>query len=199
MTDTQAATALHDLETIRANEAPYGQVNRIDTLISTVTAVNDRIASQERESALLSIDQRISEVQKTLDDVHADADLRNKALQPLQQVKTAVAALSSIPKIRFFKEQAGIHLDTAMDVIASATKPVISTTSQPSTSSSSITSEWATPVKAVIPPKPSKVIRAADFNTKSYLETEAEVDDYINKLKAELIAAIKAGQRARIQ
>lgn len=197
--DAQAASALHELEAIRANEAPYGQVNRIDTLISTVTAVNDRIASQERKSALLSIDQRISEVQKTLDDVHAEADLRNKALQPLQQVKTAVAALSSIPKIRFFKEQAGIHLDTAMDVIASATKPVVPTTSQPSTPSSSVTSGSATPVKAVIPPKPSKVIRAADFNTKSYLETEAEVDEYINKLKAELNATIKAGQRARIQ
>lgn len=197
--DAQAVTALHELEAIRANEAPYGQVNRIDTLISTVTAVNDRIASQERESALLSIDQRINEVQKTLDDVHAAADLRNKALQPLQQVKMAVATLSSIPKIRLFKEQAGDHMDAAMTVIASATKPAVSTTSQPSISSSSATSEWATSVKAVIPPKPSRVIRAADFNTKSYLETEAEVNDYINKLKAELVAAIRAGQRARIQ
>ena len=197
--DTQAATALHDLEAIRANETPYGQVNRIDTLISTVTAVNDRIASQERESALLSIDQRINEVQKTLDDVHAEADLRNKALQPLQQVKMAVAALFSIPKIRFFKEQAGIHLDTAMDVIALATKPVNVTTPPTGSSTAPVITGGAAPAKVVIPPKPSKVIRAADFNAKSYLETEAEVDDYINKLKAELIAAIKAGQRARIQ
>lgn len=42
-------------------------------------------------------------------------------------------------------------------------------------------------------------IRAADLSTKSYLETEAEVDDYLAKLKAELLAAIRAGQRARIQ
>jgi hypothetical protein len=37
------------------------------------------------------------------------------------------------------------------------------------------------------------------LSAKSYLETEAEVEDYIAKLKKELIAAIAAGQRARIQ
>ena len=48
-------------------------------------------------------------------------------------------------------------------------------------------------------PKPAKVIRAADLSGKSYLETEAEVEEYLAKLRAELLAAIKAGQRARIQ
>lgn len=50
-----------------------------------------------------------------------------------------------------------------------------------------------------VTPKPAKVIRAADYSSKSYLETEAEVEEYITKLRAELMAAIKAGQRARIQ
>jgi hypothetical protein len=43
------------------------------------------------------------------------------------------------------------------------------------------------------------LLRAADLSSKSYLETEAEVDEYLAKLKAELLAAIHAGQRARIQ
>ena len=43
------------------------------------------------------------------------------------------------------------------------------------------------------------VIRAADLSSKSYLETEAEVEEYLAKLRVELLAAIKAGQRARIQ
>ena len=50
-----------------------------------------------------------------------------------------------------------------------------------------------------VAPKPAKVIRAADLSNKSYLETEAEVEEYLAKLKAELLAAIRAGQRARIQ
>jgi hypothetical protein len=48
-------------------------------------------------------------------------------------------------------------------------------------------------------PKPAKVIRAADLSPTIYLETEAEVESYVAKLKAELLAAIQAGQRARIQ
>ncbi len=47
--------------------------------------------------------------------------------------------------------------------------------------------------------KTTKVIRAADLSSKTYLETEADVDAYVAKLKAELIAAIRAGHIARIQ
>lgn len=191
----EAADALYTLETIRDKPAPYSQINQIDSLISKVAGVNNQIAGEERESALLSIDQRISEVQKTLDDVQASSDLCNKALLPLQQVKTAVAALSSIPKIRYFKEQAGLHLDTAMDLIALATQTTTSIPQTDTTTSGTLSGV----TKPVIQAKPAKVIRAADFNTKSYLETEAEVDEYINKLKKELIAAIHSGHRARIQ
>ena len=48
-------------------------------------------------------------------------------------------------------------------------------------------------------PRPAKVIRAAGLSPTIYLETEAEVESYVAKLKSELLATIKAGQRARIQ
>ena len=44
-----------------------------------------------------------------------------------------------------------------------------------------------------------KVIKLSDLTTKSYLETEAEVEDYIARLKSELLGAIASGHRARIQ
>jgi hypothetical protein len=47
--------------------------------------------------------------------------------------------------------------------------------------------------------KTTKVIRAADLSSKTYLETEADVDAYVVKLKTELVAAIRAGHIARIQ
>jgi hypothetical protein len=160
--------------------------------VGIVSTVNERVAKEERDAALIVINGHISEVQKTLDAVHANADLSNNALHALQQIKLAVAELYSIAKIRYFKEQSANHLDSAMELIVEATKPAappVTSTGNPPP---------VTPV-VVNAPKPAKVIRAADFNAKSYLETEAEVDDYINKLKAELMAAIKAGQRARIQ
>ncbi|NOT17080.1 MAG: BREX system P-loop protein BrxC [Sulfuriferula sp.] len=194
--DAQAAAALRELESIRDNPAPYGQVSRIDTLIATVSGVNDRIAGDERESALLSIDHRISEVQKTLDDAQADTVLRNKALLPLQQIKATVAALASIPRIRYFKEQAGDLLDSAMDNIALAAKPAVPVISEPGSSATVLTTGT---VKPVVPVKPTKVVRAADVAVQSYLETESDVDEYLAKLKQKIVAEIKAGGKVRIQ
>jgi hypothetical protein len=42
-------------------------------------------------------------------------------------------------------------------------------------------------------------IRAAELSRKTYLETEADVETYVAKLKAELLTAIHAGHNARVQ
>ena len=55
------------------------------------------------------------------------------------------------------------------------------------------------PALTVTPPRPTKVIHAAEFAQTIYLESEAEVETYIDKLKAELLAAIRSGHRARIK
>ena len=83
-----SAAALTDLEAIRDNPTPYSQIPRIDTLIKAVEAVSEAAAQDKRERALKSIDAKIAEVQKSLDQIQADADLRNKALHPLQDLKT---------------------------------------------------------------------------------------------------------------
>jgi hypothetical protein len=53
----------------------------------------------------------------------------------------------------------------------------------------------------VLPPasKPTKVICAADYSAKSYLETEADVEAFVTKLRSELLTAVRAGQKARLQ
>ncbi|GAB6046505.1 BREX system P-loop protein BrxC [Methyloparacoccus murrellii] len=186
-----SAAALAELEAIRENPAPYGQVSRIDGLIKTVDSVNEAAAQDKREQALKSIDAQLAEVGKSLDQVQADADLRNKALHPLQDLKTRVAGLSSIPKILYLQEQGGTLLDDAMLVIQSAlAKPV----SPPGPG------KPATPPTPPVPqPKLSQVIRAAELSPTIYLETEAEVEVFVARLKAELLDAIQSGKRARIQ
>jgi hypothetical protein len=197
--DPLSATALADLESIRDNPAPYGQIPRIDALIKTVEGINESAAQVKRERALNSIDVKIAEVVKSLDQVQAPADLRNKALLPLQELKTKVAGLSSIPKIMYLQEQAGTLLDDAMGVIEKAS--LQATPKAPTVvkdSGATTTSTVLTTAPKSVAPKPSKVIRAADLSPTIYLETEAEVETYIARLKAELLDAIKARQRARI-
>ena len=189
--DAASAAALTDLEAIRDNPAPYGQIPRIDALIKTVETVNEAAAQDKRERALKSIDAKIAEVQKSLDQIQAGADLRNKALHPLQDLKNKVAGLSSIPKILYHQDQGGNLLDDAMMAIQTAmAKPV----APPEPGKPA-----GTPTPAAPQPKPSKVIRAAELSPSIYLETEGEVEAYIAKLKAELLDTIQSGKRARIQ
>ena len=193
--DAKAAAALTDLEAIRDNPAPYGQISRIEPLIATVETVNDHISQGKREKAQLSIDNKIAEVPKNLDAVQASPDLRNRALLALQNLKTKVAGLSSIPKIMYHQEQAGDALDSAIATIEAAVASEPAKVASPGDQATAIT--FGQPV-VMAAPKPTKVIRTADLATQSYLETEAEVEDYLTRLRVELLAAIKAGQRARI-
>ena len=193
--DARGATALADLESIRDNPAPYTQVPRIDALIKTVEGINEAVAQVKRERALNSIDVKIAEVMKSLDLVEATAELRNKALRPLQEMKATVAGLSSIQKIMYQQGQAGELLDSAMVVIEKACQKPAPAVKD---SGATIVQKVVTTGSKTAVPKPAKVIRAADLSPTIYLETEAEVESYVAKLKVELLSTIKSGQRVRI-
>lgn len=47
--------------------------------------------------------------------------------------------------------------------------------------------------------KTTRVIHAAELSGKTYLETKEDVDAFEGILRTELMAAIKAGQKARVQ
>ena len=49
------------------------------------------------------------------------------------------------------------------------------------------------------PAKTTRVVKASEFSNKTYLETEADVEAYIGRLKDELLKAVRSGQIARIQ
>jgi len=183
--DINAANAIKELTAIRDNPAPYSQINRIEPLLNTVETVNEHLAATEREIALLAIEQKLAEIETALDHVQANADLRNKALRPMQQLKISIAGQSSIPQIRYLAERAGTLLDTAMDIIASEQKP-----SPPGTDAGNAGTKQQ---------KTVKVIHAQELSNKMYLETEDEVDAYLTKLRKALVAVLQEGKKARIQ
>ena len=195
--DADAADAIQQLTALRDNPAPYGQINRVDALLATVETVNDRLAGKERETALLAIEKKLNEIESALNQVHADAALRNKTLYPLQQLKTGIAGLIGIPKIRYLAEQADRHLDSAMDVIADAQKQPPTGIKEPGPV---VQTPGNSPTPVIVPvQKTVKVIRAQALSSKSYLETEADVDAYLGKLKQALLAALHEGKKARIE
>ena len=194
--DPTASAALAELEKLKANSAPYGQVNHIEALVASVEKVNEGLAGERRENALLSIGAKLKEATGALDVACADADLRNRALKPLQDLKTQLAGIASIPRILFLQGRGGELLDEAMDKIAEAAKA--KGTVKPTTGPGGGTGSTTTP-PAQSATKPIKVVRTADIGSKTYLESAQDVDDFVGKLRAALMSAIDAGTRARVQ
>ena len=193
----QAATALAELIQIRDNPQPYAVVNRIEPLVATVTVVNEQLAQEKREKALLSIDEKLVVVQNQLQATAATPELSNKALKPLQDLKTRIAGLTSIAQIFYLQEQAAEAMDEAITLIeAAATKPAPAVSSPGDTAKPMQTGQPNVPAPT---PKATRVVRAAEFSNQPYLETEAEVDAYLTRLKSELLAVVRAGQKARVQ
>jgi hypothetical protein len=195
-----AAAALAQLTQIRDNPKPYGQVNRIEPLLAAVTGANEQLAQEKREKALQSIDSKIAEVQAKLDATGASPDLSHQALKPLQDLKVRLASQTSIAQIFYLQGQGGDAMDDAVATIeaaaSAAAKPATHAATPGDTVKPLSTGQPNVPAPVA---KTTKVIRAADVSTKAYLETEADVNAYVDKLKTELVAAIRAGHIARIQ
>jgi hypothetical protein len=190
--EPQAASALTELIQIRDNHKPYGLISKIEPLLATVTAVNEQLAKVQREKVLQAINEKITEVQSKLAAVSASPDLSNKALLNLQDLKKQISNQVSIAQILYLQTQAGEAMDEAFTLIeVSQVIPV------PPGGGSNPQGPGQTSVPP--PVKTTHVIRAAELSSKTYLETEADVDTYIEKLKAALLEAVRSGQIARIQ
>ena len=149
---------------------------------------------------MLSLDEKIAEVQSKLAATAATPDTSNKALRQLQDLKTRLASQTSIAQILYLQGQGGDAMDEAITLIEAATAAASAKPVQVAEPGSS-TVPVQTGQPNVRPPlaKTTRVVRAAELSTKKYLETEADVDVYVAKLKAELLAAVRAGHIARIQ
>jgi len=193
----QAAAALADLEKIRDNAKPYSQVNRIEPLLASVTSINETLATHKREAALLSIDSKLAEVQTKLTAVAATPDVCNKALHVLQALKTRIASQASIAQILYLQGQGGDAMDEAITLIETTTAKAAHQVADKGDHAKSLQTGPATVLAPAT--KPTKVIRAADYSAKNYLETEGDVEAFVTKLRAELLTTVRAGQKARLQ
>ena len=121
---------------------------------------------------------------------------------PLVRCKARIAGLTGIAQILYLQSQGGDAMDEAITLIeaavaAAAAKPTTPRVASPGDTTQPLqTGQPNVPAPA---PKTTRVVRAAEFSNQPYLETEAEVDAYLTRLKSELLAVVRAGQKARVQ
>ncbi len=178
--EADAAGALRRMAEILAATHPYHLLHEADGLIKTAQAVNERLVGERLSHALTKVEEKLAEVNAALDQASAPPELRNKALKPLQDTRKRIEADASIPSILMQQDMALEERDKALDIIEAA-KPAQPGSDQPK------------PIKSV------REIRPSDLSTKSYLESEDDVEQFISALRKELLTALTAQNRIRIR
>jgi hypothetical protein len=183
--DATAAAALQRMQEILGAAAPYGMIKDVASLIQTVEGVNTALVTKWRVHVLQRIDALVAKVEAELDAAQASADLRNQCLYSLQTLKRQVEKQASIAHINQAQQSAIEAADDAFDKIEAASKlkkkPEVGESEPP------------------VYVKKRRVVQAARLAPKGFLETQTDVDNYLNKLRHALESAINNDERVEIR
>lgn len=176
--DPAAKQALVRINQILTNSRPYGMLKEVDGLLSTIKAVNDRLVESRQIYVVQEVDKKIARVSELLEEYKAAHDIQEQALKPLQDIKKQIQQEQSIPGIYYYEGMAKEQFNIALELLEGR-------------------KEKEESEKGIV--KPVKCINPATLMAKNYLETESDVDEYLNTLRKELIAAIQNNARIRIE
>lgn len=177
--DSDIAKALRRMDEILKAQQPYGMIKEVNGLIATVSAVNDTLLQDFLAKAADEIDQKIEKVKLLLNEKKADQHLSNKALYQLQQTKGTIGAEQSIPNIKYQLTESDEYLAEAACLIEEGT--------------AEYKEGKGTPSKSV------KKIKMSNLTSKTYLESEEDIKQFLAKVDTELKKVINSNQRVMIQ
>lgn len=174
--DETIKAALARMETIATAPRPYAMLRDTGELIATVNNRNETLIAARRADATNYADEKIDTLKTALDDIAADADTRNTCLYPLQQARRTIENQQSIPAMSMLQNQFDESFEAGMEHIEAIRNPP----------------------PAGVAAKPVKQVRLAQLAAKSYLDTDADVDELLARLKDALTHAICDGARVKI-
>jgi hypothetical protein len=176
--DSDADKALQRMTHILNAASPYGMLKEVNSLISKVESVNERLVKERRASALESLDDIINQISNLLKENKANDDFSNNTLYPFNNIKKKIQAEYSIPQISYTISEAQELLDNTLEIIDE---------------------EFGDKGENGEEPRQIKTIKPASFREKAYLDTQDDVNVFINKVKDKLIEAVKNNFRVRIE
>lgn len=203
--DPAAAPALARLKQIVEATSPYNLLKEADSLIATVQKANDALLQDARTRTLTQLQKQLSKVEAELEGANADADLRNRALRPLQALKLTIEQQTSLAHLYQHQGDAEEHADKAIDDIHAWLEKQKAVNVPPPTKAANPGAAQtggasiAEPPPVVVPPKKPVVLKPSSLISQPYLETPEQVEAFLEKLRAELKAALARGERIEIR
>ena len=190
MDDPVAGPALTRMEEILANQRPYGMLHEAGDLIHTSTKINDQLVTDAREPVTRDIQGLIDGVNEELDRIEAEPALRSEATTDLERLlQVARQEKLSIAHISQARTAAEAAFDRALTIIEEAQAPPPAKPDDP---------------QPTDPPqqprvKKRRVVQVKDCMSGSFIETPAEMETFLGKLKGELQEALDANERVQIK
>jgi len=183
--DEQACKSLNRMQEILSAPSPYNLVHEAEALISTVEGINTGIVSKRRESAL----SRILELQKQLSEevekVAGEDSLRSNCLGPMESLRKSVEKQESVAHIAQAVQEAERALDSGLAKIDEFLKKKQEDNKDDD--------------KPVVVVKPRKEIRPSSLVNSTYLESQEDIEGFLDALRRELEEAVARGERIQIR
>ena len=182
--DDSAGTALRRMGDILAAPSPYALVREVEELIRTVGEVNDELLSERRVQALATIAEQIASVRAEVSTAGGDESFKTTCLTPLENLAKRVTTHDSLAHIGQAESEAVRLKDEALTQVeqylarkaeegkAEQDKPVV---------------------------KPRRVVSPGKFVKSSYLESQDDVDAFLDDLRKELADALAKNERIEIR
>ncbi|TKK14312.1 BREX system P-loop protein BrxC [Pseudomonas fluorescens] len=217
--EEKAARALARIDEILSAKAPYNLIREGEVLIQTATQVNDGFLQEAHERADSWVEKYIAKVSVELDALLASPDQRNRSLLPLQTLRQRIAKQRSLAHISQMQEEARELADVALDHLQQLAeqaaakakmaasepdpKPPISGTGTPDLTvaepTAPVNNSPAAVVAPTVPIKRRRIIDAQMLAGSGYIETQADIDNFLSKLRKELEEAVADNQRVEIR
>ena len=182
--DESAGSALRRMDEILAAPSPYGLVKEAEGLIRTVSEVNEGLLSERRSQALATIAEQTASVSAEVSTAGGDEALKTTCLKPLENLAKRVTTYDSLAHIGQAEAESVRLKDEALDQAEYylARK-----------------AEEGKGEQSKLAVRPRRVVSPGKFVKSSYLESQADVNAFLDDLRRELTDALAKNERIEIR
>ena len=182
--DDAAGAALQRMGEILSAPNPYELLKEAEDLIRTVSAVNEGLLSARRAQALATIARQTGSVSEEVSAAGGDESLKTKCLTPLEKLTEQVSTHESLAHIGQAESEA-VHLKD--DALAQVEHYLMQKAEEGKAGQD----------KPVV--KPRKIISPVKLVKLPYLESQNDVDVFLDDLRRELTDAMARNERIEIR
>ncbi len=187
-----AAPALRRMREILQAPHPYEMIKEAGDLIQRVDAVNSQLVDQAREAASKAVDQHSSALEVEINTAAVDPAVKGRLMSRLEALKSRIESQESLAHLRQISFQAQEEFDHAVNQLEERDHK------QPKGGNPDLDpiSARETPIPKI---RKRRVIHPSELVSNIYLETEADVQEFLDALRVQLEEAIRNEERIQIR